>query len=65
MTIQSYLMFVATQPLLLRLSMVAILVAVFLAAHALAERVFYSRPKPARNAVRQAPSKVIRVPLFY
>ena len=65
MTIQSYLLFVATQPLLLRLSMVAIIVAVFLAAHALAERVFYPRPKPARNAVRQVPRKVIYVPLFY
>jgi hypothetical protein len=65
MTIQSYLLFVTAQPLLLRLSMVAILVAVFLAAHALAERVFYPRSKPARNAVPQAPRKVIHVPLFY
>ena len=65
MTIQSYLLFVATQPLLLRLSMVAIIVAVFLAAHALAERVLDPRPKSARNAARQAPRKVIYVPLFY
>ena len=65
MIFQSYLMFVVTQPLLLRLSMVAILVAVFLAAQALAERVFYPRPKPARNAVQQAPRKVIYVPNFY
>ena len=65
MTMQSYLLFVATQPLLLRLSMVATLVAVFLAAHALTERVFYPRPKPARNAVQQAPRKVIYVPNFY
>jgi hypothetical protein len=65
MIIQSYLLLVTTQPLLLRLSMVAVLVTVFLAANALAERVLDSRPQSARNVLRQAPRKVIYVPLFF
>lgn len=69
MTFQSYLMFITTQPLLLRLSMVTILIAVIFAVGAFAARLHYRgqerRPQRARNVVQEQPRKVIYVPNFY
>ena len=69
MIFQSYLMFIVTQPLLLRLSMVTILVAVIFSVYAFAGSLtdlgLRRWPKCARNVVQEQPRKVIYVPNFY
>ena len=54
MTFQSYLMFVATQPLLLRLLMVAVIATLFLAIQFAVERILDSRQKRRVKASRAA-----------
>lgn len=69
MTIRDYLMFIATEPVLLRLSMGAILAAGLMAAHTLSEKLLRS-PTPqqrlsARSPSLEQPREIVGVPHFY
>jgi len=63
MTIRSYLMFIATQPLLLRLAIAAIAAMAFAAAYAVVELV--NRADQSRNDVPEEPRRVINTAYFW
>lgn len=65
MTIRSYLMFIATQPLLLRLAMVAIAALAFAAVYAIAERLLAPRTERSKSAVPEEPRRVISAAYFW
>ena len=69
MTIRDYLMFIATEPVLLRLSVAAILAAGLFAAHAVSEKLLRSPTRrqrlPTRRPSPEQPRQVVGVPHFY
>ena len=69
MTIRDYLMFIASEPVLLRLSVGAILAAGLFAAHAISEKLLRSpTPRqriPARSPSLEQPREIVGVPHFY
>ena len=69
MTIRDYLLFITTEPVLLRLSMGAILTAGLFAAHVISEKLLRSpttrQPKPAHSPALEQRREIVGVPHFY
>jgi hypothetical protein len=69
MTIRDYLMFIAAEPLLLRLSIAAILTVGLFAAHAISEKLLRCPtprpPTPVRSPSAEPPREIVGVPHFY